>query len=115
MNKNGKGAFFEVDLTYPERLHDLHNDFTLVQTENVKVGKVTKLISNLNDKENYRLHYRTPLYYLRKGMVLTKVHKVLRFNESNWLAPYIELNSKLRAQATNDFDKENFKIMNNAY
>ena len=77
LNKNGHGAFFEVDLIYLKHLHDLHNDFPLAP-ENMKVGKVTKLIPNLNDKVNYRCHYRMLLYYLEKGMILTKVHKVLK-------------------------------------
>ena len=106
-------CILEVDLSYPEHLHDLHNDYPLAP-ENVQVGKVSKLIPNLHNKERYTIHHENLKYYLEKGLVLTKIHRGITFEESNWMESYISLNTKLRAQATNDFEKEFFKLMNNA-
>ena len=96
-------CILEVDLTYPEHLHDLHNDYPLAP-ENVKVGKVSKLMPNLNDKERYTIHHENLKFYLDKGLELTKIHRGVTFEESNWMESYIMLNTKLRAQATNEFE-----------
>ena len=106
-------CLLEVDLKYPRDLHDLHNDYPLAP-EHVKVGKVHKLIQNLNNKEKYVAHHETLKFYLDKGLMLTKIHRGIAFEESGWMKSYIDLNTNLRAQATNDFDKDNFKLMNNA-
>ena len=60
------------------------------------------------------MHYLNLRFYLEHGMYLIDVHRVLRFQQSRWLAPYIEKNSTLRAAAKNDFEKEFFKLMNNS-
>jgi len=49
-------------------------------------------------------------YYLSKGVVLEKILKVLRYQQEVWLKPYIELNTKLRAQAENEFEKDFFQM-----
>ena len=106
-------CILEVDLTYPEKLHDLHNDYPLAP-ERVTVNKVEKLIPNLNDKKNYVIHHETLKLYLSLGLKLTKIHRGITFEESAWLKPYIDLNTNLRAKATNDFEKDFFKLMNNS-
>ena len=73
-----------------------------------------KLVPNLMDKSRYVLHYRNLQLYLSLGMKITKVHKVLQFNQCPWMAPYIEKNTHLRTNATNDFEKDFYKLMNNA-
>ena len=113
--KNWKSmpCILEVDLTYPEKLHDLHNDYPLAP-ERVTVNKVEKLIPNLNDKTKYVIHHENLKLYLSLGLKLTKIHRGIKFEESAWLKPYIDLNTNLRAKAKNDFEKDFFKLMNNS-
>ena len=106
-------CILEVDLTYPEKLHDLHNDYPLAP-ERVTVNKVEKLIPNLNDKTKYVIHHETLKLYLSLGLKLTKIHRGITFDECAWLKPYIDLNTDLRAKAKNDFEKDFFKLMNNS-
>ena len=106
-------CILEVDLGYPDNLHDLHNDYPLAP-ERLTVNKVEKLIPNLNDKTKYVIHHETLKLYLSLGLKLTKIHRGITFKESAWLKPYIDLNTDLRAKATNDFEKDFFKLMNNS-
>ena len=102
----------EVDLEYPWSLHDLHNDYPLAP-EHIKVNKVKKLIPNLGDKKNYVIHYENLKQYLSLGLKLNKIHRGIKFEESQWLKRYITLNTGLRTVATNEFEKDFFKVMNN--
>ena len=74
----------------------------------IKVGDVKKLVPNLGSKTNYVVHYRN------LGMKLTKIHRVLRFKQSDWMKKYIDYNTKKRMNATNDFEKGFFKLMINS-
>ena len=85
----------EVDLEYPEELHDLHNDLPLAP-ESLKVNKVPKLIPNLRDKKKYVVHYRNLKQYLQLGFILKKIHRILEFEQSPWMKPYIDLNTEKR-------------------
>ena len=107
-------CILEVDLTYPEELHDLHNDYPLCP-ERVECDKgVKKLIPNLRDKNNYVVHYKTLMQYLRLGMKLKKIHRGIKFIECDFLKPYINMNTNLRTQAKSNFEKDFFKLMNNS-
>ena len=127
------GCFLEVDLEYPKELHDLHSDYPLApekmdishemlspyqqqlkQDLGYKPTKVEKLLPNLWNKEKYVLHYRNLKFYLMQGLKLQKIHRVLQFRQKAWLKPYIEFNTQLRAQASNDFEKDFFKLLNNS-
>ena len=80
----------------------------------IKVGDVKKLISNLGNKTNYVVHYRNLQLYLSLEMKLTKIHRVLKFKQSDWMKKYIEFNTKKRMNAANDFEKDIFKLMINS-
>ena len=126
------GYFFEVDLKYPKELHDLHNEFPLCPEQlevkdewmseyqrNMKKslqikGKSKKLCLTLFDKKQYVLHYKNLKFCLENGLILTKVHKVLKFKQSQWLQPYIMLNTLLRQSATSKFEENFAKLMNNS-
>lgn len=111
------GYIFEVDLQYPQHLHDIHNDFPFCAENAVPPnsrGKVKKLLLTLNDKNNYIMHYRMLKIALKHGLILKKIHAVLKFSQSPWLRKYIELNTKERTKARNSFEKELYKLMNNA-
>ena len=132
-DESKKGLILEVDLEYPEELHDFHNDYPLAAekikvTEDmlspycrkiaekfkVKVGLVEKLVPTLSNKERYVLHYHNLQLYMSLGLKLTKIHRALKFNQSPWLKPYIDFNTKKRAEAKNSFEKDFFKLMNNS-
>ena len=107
-------CILEVDLEYPEELHDLHNDYPLCP-ERVECDKgIKKLIPNLRDKNNYVVHYKTLMQYLSLGIKLKKIHRGIKFIEAAFLKPYINKNVILRTQAKNEFEKDFFKLMNNA-
>ena len=94
-NDYKKGYVMEVDLEYPEELHDLHNDLPLAP-ESLEVNKVPKLIPNLRDKKKYVVHYRNLKQYLQLGLILKKIHRILEFEQSPWMKPYIDLNTEKR-------------------
>ena len=113
-NENSdKGCILEVDVEYPENLHNLHNDLPFLR-ERMKIDKCKKLVCNLHDKKSYVVQIRSLKQALNHGLILKKVHRVIQFNQETWLKPYIDMNTELRKQSKNDFEKDFFKLMNNA-
>ena len=106
------GYLFIVDVEYPKNLLKLHSDLPFLP-ERIKINKCTKLVSNLNDKKNYSVHVLAFKQALNHGFQLTKVHRVIEFRQEYWLKPYIDMNTELRKNAKNNFEKNFFKLMNN--
>ena len=113
-NLNKTPCILEVDLQYPEKLHDSHNDYPLCP-EGVKCKNgVEKLIPNLRDKKKYVLHYKNLIQCLKQGMKLKRIYRGIKFVESEWMKPYIDMNTELRTKAKNNFEKDHYKLMNNS-
>ena len=113
-NLNKMPCILEVDLEYPENLHDLHNDYPLCPEKLKCKNGVEKLIPNLRDKTKYVLHYKNLIQCLDMGLKIKHIHRGIKFVESEWMKPCIELNTNLRAKAKNNFEKDFFKLMNNS-
>ena len=114
--KSDTGYFLEVDLEYPDELHELHNDYPLAPKKlavtnnmlskyckkknadkyDIEVGDVKKFISNLKNKTKYVLHYRNLQLDLFLGMKLTKIRRMSKFKQSNWMRKYIDFNTEKR-------------------
>ena len=127
--KSNKGVILEVDLDYPEHLHDKHNDYLLAPESleiknhmlsdyckkfNITIGRVKKLVPNLGPKKNYVLHYKNLKQCLDLGLKVTKVHRALEFDQSPWLKTYIDFNTQKRRAAESSFEKDFFKLKNNS-
>ena len=78
----------------------------------MKIEKFKKLAANLHDKNKYVIHISYLKQALNNGLVLKKVHKVIKFNQNAWLKPYIDMNTDLRKKAKNYFEKDLFRLMN---
>ena len=127
------GFILDADLEYPEKLHALHNNYPLAPEKlavsyevlsdycrkiankyGMKVGDVKELISNLSNKTNYILHYRDLQRYLSLGMKLTKIYRVLKFKQSDWMKNHLDFNTEKRKIVPNSFEKDFFKLMINS-
>jgi len=131
---DAKGFILEVDMEYPPHLHKPHNDDPLATEKMAITGdmpspyarelasklgvktsnKIQKLVPNLYLKSNYVPHYRNLQFYVAMGLKITKIHKILEFDQSRWLKPYIDFNTVKHQAATNAFEKDLFKLMNNS-
>ena len=78
------------------------------------INKTKKLVCNLHNRKNYVAHINMLKQALSHGLKLKKVHRVIELEQEAWLKKYIDFNTDLRAKATNDFEKDFFKLMNNA-
>ena len=107
-------CILEVDLEYPENLHDLHNDYPFCPERVECKNRVEKLIPNLRDKTKYVIHYKNLIQCLKAGLKLKKIHRGIKFIESEWIKPYIEMNTNLRTKAKNEFEKDFYKLMINS-
>ena len=79
-----------------------------------KVKKCNELVYSIYDKENYVVHIRALKQALNHGLMLKQLHRVIQLNQEAWFKPYIDMNTKLTAEAKHDFEKDFFKLMNNA-
>ena len=113
-NLNKIPCILEVDLEYPENLHDLHNDYPLCPEKVKCKNGVEKLIPNLRNKKKYVLHYKNLIQCLDMGLKINHIYRGIKFVESEWMKPYIDKNTNLRAKAKNNFEKDFYKLMNNS-
>ena len=111
-NKNdNKGYILDVDVDYPSKLQNLHSDLPFLP-ERMVINNTKNLICNLNDKKNYIVHINVLKQALDHGLKLKD--RVIEFEQEAWLKEYIDVNTELRKKTTNDFEKDFFKLMNNA-
>ena len=99
-----------MDVSYPAELHNPDNDLPFM-CERMEINGVKKLVPNLRDKNGNVIHIRAAL---KHGLILDRIHRAIEFYQSAWMKPYIDFNTQLRTKATNDFEKDFFKLMNNS-
>ena len=102
-----------MDVQYPKILHELHSDLPFL-SERMDVNECKKLVCNLFHKKKYVVHINALKQVLNHGLKLKKIHRVIKFNQKEWLKSYIDMNTELRKAAKNDFEKDVFKLMNNS-
>ena len=107
------GYLLLVDIEYPKALHMLHSDLPFLP-DRMKVNKVKKLACNVTDKENYSIHIVALKQALNHGLKLIRVHSVISFRQEAWLKSYIDLNTELRKNAKNEFEKDFYKLKINS-
>ena len=120
-----------MDLEYPEELLESHNSYPLVPEKKV-IGlqlmsgyqknmmedlgldfqKSEKLLLILEDKSNCIVHYKNLQFYLRQGLHLKKVHRVIKFVQELWIKPYIWMNTELSKEAKSEFGTNFYKLTN---
>ena len=111
--RTDKGYILEVDVSYLKELHNQHNDLPFM-CGRMEINRVEKLVPNLRDKRNYVIHIQALNQALQHGLRLDRIHRVIEFDQLPWLKTYIDFNTQLRMAATNDFEKDFFKLMNNS-
>ncbi|KAE9543709.1 hypothetical protein AGLY_002105 [Aphis glycines] len=109
------GYILEADIDYPKNLHKTHNDFPFLPlNECPPNSKVKKLLTTLLPKKNYIVHYKNLKQAISHGLKLVKIHRAIRFSQKKWMASYIELCTKMRTEAKNEFEKEFWKLLINS-
>ena len=107
VKKGKRGYLLEVDVKYPKELHENHNELPFL-VKKMKIGREKKLVPNLKDKKEYVVHIKALDQALKHGLKLKKVHRVIEFQQSKWMKAYIMLNTRLRKDAKNEFEKDFF-------
>ena len=107
------GYLLVADIEYPKTLHMLHSDLPFLP-DRIKVNKVKKFVCNVTDKENYSIHIVVLKQALNHGLKLIRVHSVISFRQEAWLKPYINVNTELRKNAKNEFEKDFYKLKINS-
>ena len=102
-----------IDVAYPKELHYYHNDLPFM-CGGMTINGVEKLVPNLYYKKRYVIHIRALKQALDHGFVLERIHRAIEFNQSAWMREYIDFKTRLRTEAKNDFEKDFYKLKNNA-
>lgn len=103
------GYVFEVDIDIPNELHDKHNELPFLPEAFNK-----RLTANLHAKSNYKTHIMNLQQAVNHGLIIKHIHRVLRFRQKAWLKGYVEYNTRMRADTTDENMRSFFKLMNNA-
>ena len=126
-----KGYFIELDLIYPDNIKEKTKNFPFAPM-NKKINpnnfndymkeikpdtyiQSSKLICDWSNKKNYLIHYRMLKFYIRHGMIIDRVHDIISFKQNKWLEKYINFDTQKRNKAKNDFEKDFYKLLNNAF
>ena len=84
-NENSnKGYILEVDVKYPKKLHDLHNNLPFLPRR-MKIDQCKRLVSNLQNKKKYVVHIKPLKQALNHGLKLKNIHRIIKFNQKAWL------------------------------
>ena len=113
VKKGKRGYLLEVDVEFLKELHENHNELPFL-AERMQIGSGQELVPNLKDKKEYVVQIKALNQALKQGLKLKKVHRVIEFRQSKWMKAYIMLNTRLRKDAKNEFEKDFFKLMNNS-
>ena len=111
--REDRGYLLEVDVAYPRKLHDYHNDLAFLCAK-MKINGVEKLVPNIYYKRKYVVYIKALKQAIDHGLVLERIHRAIEFKQSAWMREYIDFNTKLRTAAKNDFEKDFYKLMNNS-
>ena len=125
-----KTFFFQVDLEYPDYLHDAHRDFPLapekliitremlsdemkefLRVNNLPFSKQERLTQTLLPKEGYITHIRNLKLYKSLGLTVTAIKRGIIFYQTPWMAEYIQLNTIRRINSRSKFEKDFFKLL----
>ena len=128
---NESGFFIECEIYYPENIKEKTENFPLCPYKTKadtqlfstyinsilpkKYRPTNKLMCDVKNKKHYMLHYRMLKFYLKEGLRITKIHTIYRFKQSPWLATYINKNTQNRSESKTNFEKDLYKLMNNAF
>src|SRR5690606_20522972 len=133
---NKYGYFICCDIEIKPELHDYLNDYSIVVNKDIgeysplmeyiiesnKIYHKTKfnfkptkmLIPTLKNQKNYLCHYRMLQFMINHGIILKKLHYIVRFDQKDFIRPYIEMNTQLRQKSKTKFEKNIFKLLNNS-
>ena len=107
------GYFLEVDIDCPKELFNFYKDLPFLPKRK-KVKKVEKLICSIEDKNNYVIQIRALKQALNHGLKLKRLHRIIQFKQKACLKIYIDMNTEVRKNAKNEFEKNFFTLMNNS-
>lgn len=125
------GFIIDCTLDYPEDLHADHNSLPLAPHQQTITGdmlspyaraalaaqnrdfskyKAKKLTSSFLRRERYVCHGGSLKLYLKLGMKLVAIHRIMAFTQEAFIRPYIEFCSKMRAESKTKTRSQTFKL-----
>jgi hypothetical protein len=128
------GYFLEVDISFPEELHEYFNDYPFAPERVImrtmekspmhmviqraydisRNDNTIKLLNTLLPKKKYLVHYRLLKFYIDHGAVIDKVHRTIMFDQRPFMKDYIQYNTDRRTAATNEEEKTAIKLTTNS-